>query len=76
MMLVGVLFASVDINSADANSLTELKGVGPKKSKSIVAYRDANGCFSSIDALKNVKGIGPKTIEKNRDNMVLGECKK
>jgi competence protein ComEA len=76
IMLVGVLFASVDMNNADAKSFSTLKGIGAKKSKAIVAYRDAHGCFTSIDSLSNVKGIGVKTIEKNRAKLILGKCKK
>ncbi len=33
-----------------------------------------NGCFKSIDELAKVKGIGKKTVEKNRDNLTLGQC--
>nr|WP_321268110.1 helix-hairpin-helix domain-containing protein [uncultured Sulfurimonas sp.] len=76
LMLVGAVFASVDINNADANSFATLKGVGAKKAETIVAYRDANGCFSKIEELSNVKGIGSKTIEKNKADLVLGKCKK
>ena len=76
MMLVGALYASVDINNADANSFASLKGVGAKKAKAIVDYRDANGCFSAFEDLAKVKGIGSKTIEKNKADLVLGECKK
>ncbi len=75
LMAISLLFASVDINNADAKSLTELNGVGPKKSEAIVKYRDANGCFLSIDSLKKVKGIGPKTVAKNRDDIILGKCR-
>ncbi|QFR48866.1 helix-hairpin-helix domain-containing protein [Sulfurimonas lithotrophica] len=76
VMLVGALFASIDINNADAKSLANLKGVGAKKAEAIVAYRNTNGCFSKLEDLANVKGIGSKTIEKNKADLVLGECKK
>ena len=76
IMLVGAVYASVDMNNADAKSFVSLKGVGAKKAEAIVAYRDANGCFSSISELSKVKGIGSKTIEKNKQDLVLGECKK
>ena len=76
VMLVGALFASVDMNNADSKSFTNLKGVGAKKAKAIVAFRDANGCFTSIGGLALVKGIGEKTVEKNKADLVLGECKK
>jgi competence protein ComEA len=70
------LFASVDINNATAEEFTSLKGVGIKKAETIVAYRDTIKCFKNIDALSNVKGIGTKIIEKNKADLVLGECKK
>jgi len=76
IMLVGVLFSSVDINNADAQSFASLQGVGAKKAKAIVAYRDSHGCFSNIEGLAEVKGIGSKTIAKNKADLVLGKCKK
>ena len=56
----------VNINTADAQTLTKLKGVGMKKAEAIVAWRKANGNFKTIDQLADVKGIGPKTVEANR----------
>jgi len=76
IMLVGALYASVDINNADAKSFTALKGVGDKKAQAIIAFRDTHGCFSSVEELSKVKGIGSKTIKINKDSLVLGECKK
>lgn len=61
---------TVDINSADAATLASvLDGVGESKAQAIVAYREANGPFQSIDQLAEVKGIGLKTLEKNRDRI-------
>lgn len=63
----------VNINTADAASLDRvLVNIGPSKAQAIVAYRKANGPFRSIDQLALVKGVGLKTIEKNRDRIVLG----
>jgi competence protein ComEA len=63
---------SVDINKADAGTLAaELNGVGISKAAAIVAYRETNGDFRHIDDLSNVKGIGIKTVEKNRSNLVI-----
>lgn len=63
----------VDINSADATVIaTELKGVGEAKALAIVAYREANGPFKSADDLSQVKGIGDRTVEINRENIVVG----
>ena len=76
ILIVASLFASVDINNADAKSFSTLKGVGAKKAQAIVAYRDEHGCFSSIESLSSVKGIGSKTVEKNKTQLTLGKCKK
>jgi competence protein ComEA len=62
---------AVNINSADAQGLAKLKGIGPKKAEAIVAFRKANGPFKTIDQLADVKGIGPKTVEANRKNIRL-----
>jgi len=72
---LNLLFASVDINSADKKELTTLKGIGVKKAEAIITYRKDH-CFKSIDELTKIKGIGKKLIEKNRDNLKVGECKK
>jgi competence protein ComEA len=62
----------VNINSADAETLAkELKGVGQVKAHAIVEYRETHGAFQSIDALANVKGIGPAIINGNQQNIKL-----
>ncbi len=68
-----VLAGPVDINQADAGTLaTAIVGIGEKKAATIVRYRDSNGPFASVDDLARVKGIGPATIEKNRQNLMVG----
>ena len=62
---------AVNINTADAQGLTKLKGIGPKKAEAIVAWRKANGNFKTIDQLADVKGIGAKTVEANRAHIRL-----
>jgi len=63
----------VDINTADAATLAgAINGVGEKKAATIIAYRDVHGPFARIEDLSNVKGIGLGTIEKNRQNLVVG----
>lgn len=60
----------VDINRADAATIaSSLKGVGTKKAEAIVAFRDANGPFKSPDDLAQVKGIGPHTVDMNREDI-------
>ena len=58
--------ASIDINTADTADLTSLPGIGEKTAEKINAYREANGPFKSVDELLNVRGIGPKVLEKIR----------
>jgi competence protein ComEA len=60
----------VDLNLADAATLQrELAGVGEAKAKAIVAYRESNGPFASVDELLEVKGIGKAILDKNREKL-------
>ena len=68
------LFATVDINSANIKELSSLKGIGPKKAESIVSFRKKH-CFTKVEDITKVKGVGKKTLEKNRNNMTAGTCK-
>ena len=62
----------VDINRADAQTLADaLDGVGLAKAKTIVDCRQAHGPFKSADQLTEVKGIGARTVERNRANILL-----
>ncbi|KJU78810.1 MAG: competence protein ComEA [Pseudomonas sp.] len=61
---------TVNLNTADAATLQkELAGIGATKAQAIVAYREEHGNFASVDELLEVKGIGPATLEKNRDKL-------
>ncbi len=63
---------AVNVNTADAKAIAEeLKGIGLKKAEAIIEYRQSNGDFKTIESLTNVKGIGLKTIEKNRENIQI-----
>lgn len=65
-------FAAVNVNKADAEQIAEeLKGIGITKATAIVAYREQNGPFKTVEELTQVKGIGLKTVEKNRDEILL-----
>jgi competence protein ComEA len=60
----------LDLNDADAATLQkELSGVGEAKAKAIVAYRETNGPFASVDELLEVKGIGKAILDRNRDKL-------
>lgn len=64
--------AGVNINKADAETIAaEISGIGQSRAQAIVEYRKVNGKFKSIDDLAKVKGIGEKTIKKNRSNISL-----
>src|SRR5262245_35425112 len=66
----------VNVNTADATALAKaLNGVGPAKAKAIVAYREKNGPFKSVDQLAMVEGISQKLIDKNRADIRLGADK-
>ncbi len=56
----------IDLNRARAPELNQLPGIGSQLSQRIVAYRKTNGLFRSIDDLRKVPGIGPKTLERIR----------
>ena len=75
LLLAGSAFASekVNINTADAATIERVMvNIGMSKAEAIVAYRKANGAFKSADELVNVKGVGLKTVERNRDRIVVG----
>ena len=75
MASVGAFAAPVDVNAADANTLaTSLTGIGAAKAEAIVAYREANGPFKNLEELIKVKGVGEKTVEKNRAILVIHEA--
>jgi comEA protein len=56
--------AVIDLNSASAELLDTLPGIGPSKAAAIIAHREAHGPFQSIEEIMKVKGIGPATYEK------------
>ena len=64
--------APVNINKADADTLAALPGIGDKKAKAIVAYRDAHGAFQQSKDLADVKGISPNMIDKLGNRITVG----
>jgi competence protein ComEA len=69
----GAFAGKVNINEADAAVLAGLNGIGTAKAEAIVAYRKEHGPFRTIDDLANVKGIGPAFVDKNREQITVGE---
>lgn len=63
--------SKIDLNSASLSDLTTLKGIGEKKAQAIINYREKVGKFTSVEQLAEVTGIGPATVEANRDLMIV-----
>ena len=62
----------VNINTADAQTLADnIKGVGKAKAQAIIDFREEHGPFKSVDEMTQVKGIGLKLINNNRDNLTI-----
>lgn len=72
LMAVQAVAAPVNINKADAGTLAEsLAGIGPVTSKEIVTYRKENGAFENPEDLMKVNGIGQKTFEQNKEDILV-----
>jgi len=71
LLIPTLLFAeAVNINTADKEALmTSIKGVGETRADAIIAYREQNGAFKSVEELAEVRGIGASIVEKNMDNL-------
>ncbi|WP_296238377.1 ComEA family DNA-binding protein [Psychrobacter sp. UBA5136] len=60
---------SININRATEAELVALNGIGSSKAQAIILYREMFGGFKTVDELTKVKGIGAKTVEKNRQRL-------
>lgn len=71
LLIPTLLFAeTVNINTADKDTLmSSIKGVGEKRAEAIIAYREKNGPFKSLDELAEVRGIGSSIVEANTGNL-------
>lgn len=63
----------IDLNSATAEELCLLPGIGPVRAEAIVAYREENGPFRQTADIMNVRGIGQATFDKLKDYITAGE---
>lgn len=70
-LLSGATEARINLNTASAEQLATLNGIGRAKAEAIVQYRQQQGGFKSLEELTQVKGIGQAILEKNKDKLSL-----
>lgn len=63
----------VNINTASAEQLTQLKGIGPSHAAKIIEFREQNGPFKAPEDLTQISGIGQKTVENNKELILVAE---
>jgi competence protein ComEA len=74
---LALLAGPVNVNTADADTIAaELNGIGPAKAQAIIEYREKHGPFKSPEDLSLVKGIGDRTVELNRADILVGPAAK
>lgn len=61
----------ININTALEPELENLNGIGPSKAKAILVYREENGPFKAVEDLLNVPGIGDKSLENMREQIII-----
>ena len=61
----------VNVNTASAEELEALTGIGPALAEAIVSYRDEHGAFETVEELMNVKGIGEGKLSAFRAEITL-----
>jgi len=66
----------ININTATAEELMQLNGVGSKYAANIIAYREKYGPFKTPEDIMQVSGIGQKTFEKNQEIIIIKEPQK
>lgn len=71
LALAGEELAPINVNTANAELLAELPGIGPGKAAAIIEEREANGSFENADDLVRVKGIGASTVARLRDQITF-----
>lgn len=66
---------TININTASANDLETLPGIGAKTAARIIEYRQKNGPFKKIEELMNVRGVGEKNFLKVKPQLTVGSAK-
>ena len=67
--------APVNVNTADAKTISDaLSGICQKKAEAIVKYIEEKGLFKTAEDLTNVAGIGEKTVEKNKNDILVSDA--
>ena len=61
----------ININQASVQEIATLKGIGASYAERIVQYRKEHGPFKSPEDIVKVRGIGPKTLEANKDRITV-----
>jgi len=75
MLAISLNLAAADpinINSADKQTLMQVKGIGEKRADAIILWREKNGPFKSVDQLTEIDGIGPSLVETNKELLTVG----
>ena len=67
----GTKDGKINLNTATSEELQTISGIGAKRAEDIIAYRESHGGFQSVDDLKNVSGIGDKTLDKIRESLYV-----
>jgi competence protein ComEA len=68
----GAATGKININTASAEELDKLPGIGPSIAQAIIDYRTKNGLFKQIEDINDVKGIGDALFEKIKDQITVG----
>lgn len=61
----------INLNTATEAELQTISGIGAKKAQEIIRFRDEQGPFKTVEELKNVSGIGEKTVERLKDMLTV-----
>ena len=65
----------IDLNTADSAALESVPGIGKSLSQRILAFREKNGPFQSVDDLLKIQGVGEKSIQRLRPYLTVAKAK-